>query len=83
MTTSSTRPSLDEVLALARRLRPADQARLVTQLTAHLAIVLDAAPPDTVGEVDPVERLAEVREAFRAQGPVSPSMAEDLAASRR
>jgi hypothetical protein len=83
MTTNTARPSLEEVLALAQRLRPSDQARLVTQLAAHLAIVLDVASPDIAREADPRERLAEVREAFRAQGPVSPSMAEDLAASRR
>ncbi len=83
MTTTTARPSLDEVLALARQLLPADQARLVTQLTAHFAAVLDAAARDTTETLSPQERLAEVREAFRAQGPVSPSMAEDLAASRR
>lgn len=83
MTTTIAPPSLEEVLALARRLRPADQARLVTQLTAHFAAVLDAAVHDTTVELSPQERLAEVREAFRAQGPVSPSMAEDLTASRR
>lgn len=83
MTTTTARPSLEEVLALAHQLRPADQARLVTQLSARLALVLDMASPDTTGSVDPIERLAEVREAFRAQGPVSPSMAEDLDASRR
>ena len=83
MTTTTARPSLEEVVALARQLRPADQARLVTQLAARLALELDRAPSASVEEGDPLERLAEVREAFRAQGPVSPSMAEDLEASRR
>jgi hypothetical protein len=83
MSTTTARPSLEEVLALAQQLRPTDQARLVTQLAAHLAIVLDVDSSDTVRDTDPRERLAEVREAFRVQGAVSPSMAEDLAASRR
>jgi uncharacterized protein (DUF2267 family) len=83
MTTTTARPSLEEVLVLARQLRPADQARLVAQLVPHLAALLDASSHEAATEADPRERLAQVREAFRAQGPVSPSMAEDLAASRR
>ena len=83
MATTTARPSLEEVLALAHRLRPADQARLIARLTPHLVAMLETTADETAAEVDPRERLARVREAFRAQGPVSPSMVEDLTASRR
>ncbi len=76
------RPTLDEVLRLARQLRPVDQARLVAGLSSTLVAALDE-PVAPEPADDPRALLARLREDFRAQGPVSPSMAEDLAASRR
>jgi hypothetical protein len=38
-------PSLDQALALARRLTPRDQARLITQLVAALADAPTETPP--------------------------------------
>ena len=80
--TTLDRPTLDEVLRLARQLRPADQARLITRLTPALVAALDEPVAPELTD-DPRALLARLREDFRAQGPVSPSMAEDLAASRR
>ena len=80
--TTLDRPTLDEVLRLARQLRPADQARLVAGLTSTLVAALDE-PVVPEPTNDPRMLLARLREDFRAQGPVSPSMAEDLAASGR
>lgn len=81
--TTTDRPTLDGVARLARRLRPADQARFVAALTPALVAALD--PPPAVTPVGTAARevLDGVRAAFAAQGPVSPSMAEELAASRR
>lgn len=76
------RPTLDEVLRLARQLRPSDQARLVARLTVTLVAALDESVAPEPAD-DPRALLARLREDFRAQGPVSPSLAEDLAASRR
>ena len=83
MATTNSHPSLDEVLEFARHLSPVDQARLVARLIPHLVEALDPASRKVPVEADPRERLAQIREAFRAQGPIAPSMAEDLAASRR
>ena len=80
--TTQDHPTLDQVLRLARQLPPADQARLVARLTPTLAAVLEEHGA-SVQAGDPRALLARLREDFRAQGPVSPSMAEDLAAARR
>ena len=78
-------PTFDHVLRLARRLPAADQARLVAHLTAAMAAALVEAPPIAGGgeDEDPWAVLARVREEFRAQGPVSPSVTEELLAARR
>jgi hypothetical protein len=84
MTTLDT-PTFDQVLRLARRLPAADQARLVAHLTAAMAATRVEAPP-TAGrgeDEDPWAVLARVREEFRALGPVSPSVTEELLAARR
>lgn len=78
---NTTAPTRDQVLDLARRLSPADQAYLVAHLAPVIAEALEtpARPPLT----DPYAVLAEIREAFRRQGPTSPTMAEQLDADRR
>lgn len=81
MTTET--PTLDQVLTLARRLRPADQVRLVAHLTPALAAASRETQPGATSGEDPWETLAQLREAFRAQGPVTPSVTEELLASRR
>jgi hypothetical protein len=81
--TTQDHPTLDQVLRLARQLPPADQARLVARLTPTLAAVLEEYGAAPVPSGDPRALLARLREDFRTQGPVSPSMAEDLAAARR
>lgn len=67
--------TLDQVLALARRLRPVDQARLVARLASTVELVLDQAeqsglpPPRTpirgllrdLGPAPSVEEIDEVR----------------------
>ena len=76
-------PTLEHVLSLARRLPPADQARLVAHLTPAIAAALADVPPPTDRAEDAWTTLARVREEFRALGPVSPSVTEELLASRR
>ncbi len=76
-------PTLDLVLTLARRLAPADQARLVAQLSPAIAAALIEATSARTPVDDPRAILAQLREDFRDQGPVIPSMADDLAESRR
>ena len=82
MSTTDT-PTLEQVLWLARRLPPADQARLVAQLTPALADALTEASPAASTAEDPWATLARVREEFRALGRVSPGVTEELLASRR
>ena len=82
MTTTDTQ-TLELVLALARRLPPADQARLVAQLSPTIAAALIESTSARTSVDDPRAILAQLREDFRAQGPVIPSMADDLAESRR
>ena len=81
--TATDTPTLELVLTLARRLPAADQVRLVAQLSSAIA----AAPIETTGAQtrvdDPRAVLAQLREDFRVQGSVVPSMADDLTASRR
>ena len=81
--TTQDHPTLDQVLRLARQLPPADQARLVAQLAPTLAAVLEENEAAPMHAGRPRALLARLREDFRAQGPVAPSMAEDLAAARR
>ncbi len=82
MSTTDT-PTLEQVLRLARRLPPADQARLVAHLTPALAVAPAEAAPATGTADDPWVTLARLREESRALGPVSPSVTEELLASRR
>lgn len=81
--TMTARPTLADVLFLARRLRPADQARLVAQLTPMIASALEGGGTLLSSPDDPWERLAQLREEFREQGPVTPSVTDELLASRR
>ncbi len=81
MSTTDT-PTPEQVLGLARRLPPADRARLVAHLTPALAELSETGPPAGTAE-DPWVTLARVREEFRALGPVSPGVTEELLASRR
>lgn len=80
-------PTVEQVLSLARRLSPRDQAQVVAALATHVAQAMPAEPvaaprrPMTPDEARAA--LAEVRAHFAAQGPVSPTIAEDLMASRR
>lgn len=83
MVSIATHPTFNDVLVLARQLRPADQARLVARLSAGFVAALDVPAAIAPEMADPRALLAEVRETFLAQGPVSPTMAEDLATSRR
>ena len=82
MSTTDT-PTLEEVLRLARRLPPADQARLVARLTPALAVAPTEVALATGTADDPWVTLARLREEFRALGSVSPSVTEELLASRR
>jgi hypothetical protein len=76
-------PTLEQVLGLARRLPPAEQARLVAQLTPTIAAALADAARHDRPMADPWATLARLREELRALGPVSPSVTEELIASRR
>lgn len=85
MATTMTTPAqttLAEVLKQAQLLTPADQARLVSLLSANLVDALTNLPNERSRGLDPRALLDLIREDFRRQGPVSPSMSEDLQASR-
>jgi hypothetical protein len=72
----------DEVLLVARRLPLAERLRLASALVSEAASEV----PPARRAMTPEEALAaldDVRTHFAAQGPVSPSIADDLAASRR
>lgn len=74
----------DEVLLVARRLPLAERLRLASALVSEAASEVPPAPVRRA--MTPAEALAaldDVRTHFAAQGPVSPSIADDLAASRR
>jgi hypothetical protein len=74
----------NELLRVARRLPLAERLRLASALVSEAAG--EVTPPATRRLMTPEEALAaldEVRAHFAAQGPVSPTIAEDLAASRR
>jgi hypothetical protein len=78
------RSTYDEVLLVARRLPLAERLRLASALVSEAASEVPPAPVRRA--MTPAEALAaldDVRTHFAAQGPVSPSIADDLAASRR
>jgi hypothetical protein len=79
MTTDT--PSREQILVLARRLSPADQAYLVAQLAPAIAEALEA-PVPSAGE-DAWRRLDQLREEFRAMEPGPISMTEQLDRDRR
>jgi hypothetical protein len=76
-------PNLDRVLELARQLPPVDQARLVARLTPSIAAALEDTRPISRPSDDPWGIIARLQEEFHALGPVSPSVTEELIASRR
>jgi hypothetical protein len=76
--------SYDDVLRVARRLPLAERLRLAGALVSEAAS--EVPTPSTQPPMTPAEALAaldEVRAHFAAQGPVTPTIADDLAASRR
>jgi hypothetical protein len=81
--TTIPRPALADVLLLARRLHPTDQSRLVAHLAPAIAAALDEATTPSASAEDPRATLAQLREAFRAEGPIAPSITDELLASRR
>ncbi len=74
-------PTREQILDLARRLSPADQAYLVAQLAPAIAEALEA-PAPSAGD-DAWRRLDQLREEFRALEPGPISMAEQLDRDRR
>jgi hypothetical protein len=72
----------DQVLALIRQLDPGERDRLVAEVAAMRPPVAPTLRPKLTPEQ---ARLlgAQLREDFRARGPTSPTMAEQLAADRR
>jgi len=79
MTTDT--PTREQILVLARRLSPADQAYLVAQLAPAIAEALEV-PTPSAGD-DAWRRLDQLREEFRAMEPGPVSMAEQLDRDRR
>jgi hypothetical protein len=79
MTTEA--PTREQILVLARRLSPADQAFIVAQLAPAIAEALEA-PAPSAGD-DAWQRLDQLREEFRALEPGPVSMAEQLDRDRR
>lgn len=76
--------SYDDVLRVARRLPLAERLRLAGALVNEAAS--EVPTPSDQPPMTPTEALAaldEVRAHFAAQGPVTPTIADDLAASRR
>ena len=74
----------DELLRVARRLPLAVRLRLASALVSEAAGEVTAAPAQQ--PMTPEQALAAldaVRSHFGAQGPLSPTIADDLAASRR
>lgn len=77
-------PTYDELLNVARRLSLAERLRLASTLVSEAAGEVTAVPgrqPMTPAEA--LAALDEVRAHFAAQGPVSPTIGDDLSASRR
>jgi hypothetical protein len=80
MTTQT--PTIDQVLDLAHKLPRLQRAELISRLAVELAT--NAPPARTPMTPDEARAaLDEIREHFRAQGPVSPSMSEQLDLDRR
>ena len=80
---STTVPTLDQTLALARRLSPQDRAALITRLVQELVV---PAEPTHATESDPTtpwQRLAMLRAYFATLGSVAPTAGEQLEADRR
>ena len=74
--------SLDQLLELAHKLPRMQRAELISRLAVELAT--DAPPGRTPMTPDEARAaLDEIREHFRAQGPVSPSISEQLDLDRR
>ena len=76
--------TFDDLLSAARQLAPAEQLRLANALLVELARVVGSSSVRrqmTVAEA--LAALDEVRAHFAAQGPVTPTIADDIAASRR
>ncbi|NJO82519.1 MAG: hypothetical protein HC828_06625 [Blastochloris sp.] len=74
----------DELLAAVRRLPPAERLRLVRTVLSEMAA--EIGHPAVSHPMTPQEALAAldaIRTHFAAQGPVAPTIADDLAASRR
>jgi hypothetical protein len=74
--------TLEEIERLANELSPLDQVRLIEHLTHRLAPALAEVQPATTAP-DAWARWDQLREEFRALGPASPSMSEQLEADRR
>ncbi|NJN17251.1 MAG: hypothetical protein HC822_13735 [Oscillochloris sp.] len=74
----------DELLTVARRLSLADRLRLASTLVHEAAG--EVAPPSGHQPMTPAEALSAldaVRAHFASQGPVNPTIADDLSDSRR
>jgi hypothetical protein len=79
-----TTASYDDVLRVARRLPLAERLRLAGALVNEAASEVPASseqPPMTPAQA--LAALDEVRAHFAAQGPTTPTIADDLATSRR
>ncbi len=74
-------PTIDQVLDLAHQLPRRQRAELISRLAIELADPEQTLATSTAE--DPWQRLDRLREEFRALGPASPSMAEQLDADRR
>lgn len=77
--------TLDDVQHLVDQLSPLDQARLVEHLMHRIVPIVAAAQPAATGsqKADAWARWDQLREEFRALGPASPSVSEQLDADRR
>ncbi len=80
---STTVPTLDQTLALARRLSPQDRAALITRLVQELVTPAEPAYATESDTATPWQRLATLRAHFATLGPVSPTAGEQLEADRR
>lgn len=73
-----------EVLHVARRLTLAERLRLASVLVSEAAAeVPSLSEPRAMTPEEALAALNGIRAHFAAQGPVSPTIAEDLAAARR
>lgn len=78
------RSTYDELLSVARRLPLAERLRLVGALASEAAgEVPHASVRHPMTPEEALAALDEVRAHFAAQGLVSPTISEDLSASRR